>query len=53
MAFATHTIEGAVSVVTLQRPERLNAISMALLDDLHAALVQAQAHPDTSASNWP
>lgn len=49
MAFATHTIEGAVSVVTLQRPERLNAISMALLDDLHAALVQAQAHPDTRA----
>ena len=49
MAFATHTQEGAVSVVTLQRPERLNAIGMELLADLHRALVQAQAHPSTRA----
>jgi enoyl-CoA hydratase/carnithine racemase len=47
MGFATHTIDGAVSVVTLQRPERLNAISGALLVDLHAALQAAQNEPAT------
>ena len=30
--------DGAVSVVTLNRPERLNAIGLPLLTDLHAAL---------------
>ena len=49
MTFATHTTEGAVSVVTLQRPERLNAISGALLVDLIAALQAAQSDPTTRA----
>lgn len=42
MTFATHTVQGDVSVVTLNRPERLNAISGQLLVDLHAALQAAQ-----------
>lgn len=33
---------GPVAIVTLNRPERLNAISETLLDDLHAALLKAQ-----------
>ncbi|MBU3737813.1 MAG: enoyl-CoA hydratase/isomerase family protein [Rhodoferax sp.] len=49
MSFATHHTVGRVSVVTLNRPERLNAISGDLLVDLHAALVQAQADPATGA----
>ena len=49
MTFATHTTEGAVSVVTLQRPERLNAISGARLVDLFAALQAAQSDPTTRA----
>jgi enoyl-CoA hydratase/carnithine racemase len=40
MAFARIEKWGAVSTVTLDRPERLNAISGDLLDDLHAALVE-------------
>ncbi|MCW5769994.1 MAG: enoyl-CoA hydratase/isomerase family protein [Rhodospirillaceae bacterium] len=35
--------EGAVRVVTLNRPHRLNAIDMALLDALEAALAAAEA----------
>ncbi len=35
--------EGAVRVVTLNRPERLNAIDMAMLDGLDAALAGAEA----------
>jgi enoyl-CoA hydratase/carnithine racemase len=34
---------GPVAVVTLDRPERLNAISIALTKDLHAALAEAGA----------
>lgn len=49
MAFASHAIQGAVSLVTLQRPERLNAISGDLLVDLHRALQVAQAEPATRA----
>ena len=49
MTFAQLSTEGRVSVVTLNRPERLNAISGDLLVDLHAALVQAQADPATGA----
>ena len=33
---------GAIAVVTLNRPERLNAIGGALLQDLHLALVEAE-----------
>lgn len=49
MAFASHAIQGTVSLVTLQRPERLNAISGDLLVDLHRALQAAQAEPATRA----
>jgi enoyl-CoA hydratase/carnithine racemase len=35
--------EGAVRVITLNRPERLNAIDMAMLDGLDAALAGAEA----------
>ena len=49
MKYASHRIEGAVSVVTLERPERLNAMSAELLADMHAALVQAQTDPQTRA----
>jgi len=41
--------DGPVSVVTLDRPERLNAIGSALLADLHRTLVMAQADPATGA----
>ena len=41
--------DGPVSVVTLDRPERLNAIGTALLADLHRALVEAQADTATGA----
>jgi enoyl-CoA hydratase/carnithine racemase len=40
MSYATVEKRGPVSVVTLNRPERLNAISGELLDDLHDALSQ-------------
>jgi enoyl-CoA hydratase/carnithine racemase len=49
MSFVTVTHEGHVSVVTLNRPQRLNAIGTQLLADLHAALVQAQLDPATRA----
>lgn len=38
---------GHVSVVTLNRPARLNAIGGSMLQDLHAALLAAQQDPDT------
>lgn len=47
MSYATLHNDGPVSIVTLNRPERLNAIGAALLADLHDALVNAQADPDT------
>ncbi len=47
MRFVTLSNEGPVSVVTLARPERLNAISGPLLTDLHDALEQAQQDPAT------
>ncbi len=43
MSYVTLSNDGPVRVVTLNRPERLNAISGALMVDLHAALAQAQA----------
>lgn len=49
MKFAKVQNENSVSVVTLNRPERLNAIGGDLLVDLHAALVQAQHDPATRA----
>ena len=39
--------EGRVAVLTLNRPERLNAISGAMLGELSAKLVEANKDPDT------
>ena len=47
MAYVTLSSAGPVSVVTLNRPERLNAIGAQLLIELHQALVEAQADPAT------
>lgn len=49
MKYVTLTTEGPVSVVTLNRPGRLNAIGLELLQDLHEALTAAQADPQTRA----
>jgi len=49
MTFAQLSTHGRVSVVTLNRPERLNAIGGQLLLDLHDALVEAQNDPGTGA----
>ncbi|VWC71788.1 MULTISPECIES: enoyl-CoA hydratase/isomerase family protein [Burkholderia] len=43
MCYARVEKSGAVSTVVLDRPERLNAISGDLLDDLHQALVEVNA----------
>lgn len=48
MTFATFNKQGRVAVVTLNRPERLNAISGALLADLEAALRAAQDDDETA-----
>ena len=47
MKYVTLSTEGPVSVVTLNRPERLNAIGLELLSDLHEAMVAAQVDPKT------
>ena len=47
MNYAQIKAVGQVSLVTLNRPQRLNAIGGELLVDLHAALAQAQADPAT------
>lgn len=39
--------EGSVAVLTLNRPERLNAISGAMLGELSAKLVEANKDPET------
>lgn len=49
MKYVTLATQGPVSIVTLNRPERLNAIGLELLQDLHQALVAAQADPQTRA----
>lgn len=49
MNFVTLHNQGPVSIVTLNRPERLNAMSGALMTELHQALVAAHADPDTRA----
>ena len=43
-----HETDGRVSLVTLNRPEKLNAISAELMDGLMAAFRQADADPKTS-----
>ena len=47
--YATLTTQDDVSIVTLNRPERLNAIGETLLIDLHRALVAAHADTQTRA----
>lgn len=47
MKYVSLTTDGPVSVVTLNRPQRLNAIGIELLRDLHEALLAAQADPQT------
>lgn len=49
MQYAQLSTQGPVSVVTLHRPQRLNAIGGELLVDLHDALVAAQNDPATRA----
>jgi enoyl-CoA hydratase/carnithine racemase len=49
MSYATVSTRGAVSIVTLNRPERLNAISGELLEDLHLALDQINQETSTHA----
>jgi enoyl-CoA hydratase/carnithine racemase len=49
MTFVSLRNRGPVSIVTLDRPERRNAISAALMADLHQALVTAHADPETRA----
>ena len=49
MTFVTLHNQGPVSIVTLNRPERLNAMSGPLMTELHQALVAAHADPDTRA----
>ena len=47
MKYVTLTRDGPISIVTLNRPERLNAIGLELLKDLHEALVAAQIDTQT------
>lgn len=47
--YVTLSTEGPVSLVTLNRPERLNAMGAELMEDLHQALRAAQADPATGA----
>src|SRR5690606_39202236 len=47
MSFVFHTTDAAVSMITLNRPERMNAISIPLLEDLLRAIAQANNNPAT------
>ena len=49
MQYVTLTTSGRVSIVTLNRPERLNAMSAPVLGELHQAMSAAQSYPDTGA----
>jgi enoyl-CoA hydratase/carnithine racemase len=49
MSYASYSKAGLVGIVTLERPERLNAISGELLDDLHRAFLQAQCDSSINA----
>lgn len=41
-----YDVRDAIATLTLNRPERLNALNDQLRDDLHAAVKQAEADPD-------
>ena len=47
MSYVNLSSSGPVSIVTLNRPERLNAMSAKLLQELHHAMVAAQCDPTT------
>jgi len=40
----TYTVQGSTVIVTLNRPEKRNALSGALLRELNAALLEADEH---------
>jgi enoyl-CoA hydratase len=46
MAFEhiTYSVQGSTAIITLNRPERRNALSSKLLAELHAALLEADDH---------
>jgi enoyl-CoA hydratase/carnithine racemase len=46
MSFVTLECQGSIGIVTLNRPERLNAMSRALIRDTEAAFRQANADPE-------
>jgi enoyl-CoA hydratase len=45
----TFAVEAAVATITLNRPERHNALSEQLIDELHGALLEADARLDVNA----
>ena len=47
MSYVNLSNSGPVSIVTLNRPERLNAMSAKVLQELHHAMVAAQSDPTT------
>src|SRR5262245_2862843 len=48
MRYAEVRTQDNISLVTLNRPDRLNAIGTALLDDLHHALIAATNEPSSA-----
>ena len=44
-----YTVKDAVATLTLNRPERLNALGDTLRDDLHDAVLRATGDPDIRA----
>jgi enoyl-CoA hydratase len=47
--FLIFTVEQAVATITLNRPDRHNALSEQLIDELHVALLEADARRDVNA----
>ena len=48
MSFATFELRRQEGIVSINRPDRLNAISSALLDDVHTVLDEAEACDDAA-----
>ena len=40
MEFVTYEVEGAVGIITINRPKALNALNSAVLDELNQTLMQ-------------
>src|SRR5215213_5727839 len=47
-----YEIDGAVATLTLDRPQRLNAIVPELVDDLEAALDRAEGEAAEAGATW-